>query len=154
MKHLWIAVILVCSAAVGSLQAQDDAETVARELLTLTGAAKIGMQVMDQMISMQKHNLPDVPEEFWTNFMASVDQNELLNLLIPIYTRHFTVAEMKEVISFYKTPVGQKMVGKMPVIAQESIQAGQQWGMKLGMKVAEDLAKKGYATPQGAVKQQ
>ncbi len=38
-----------------------------------------------------------------------------------IYARHFTAAEMEDIVAFYKTPTGAKALHEMPKIAAESI---------------------------------
>lgn len=37
-----------------------------------------------------------------------------------IYARHFTVAEMGDILAFYKTPTGAKALREMPKVAAES----------------------------------
>ena len=37
-----------------------------------------------------------------------------------VYARNFTVDELRQLTAFYRGPVGQKYLEKMPVIAQES----------------------------------
>ncbi len=84
-----------------------------------------------------KASAPDVPPEFWDEFMKEVDPNELVNLTVPIYMRHFTEHEIQEMIRFYRTPTGQKLVQKQPQVMQESMQAGQLWAQGLAQRVLE-----------------
>jgi len=48
-------------------------------------------------------------------------------------------------IAFYESEIGKKMVEKTPIIMQQSMQIGQQWGMEMGAKIAmrmrEELSK-------------
>ena len=55
-----------------------------------------------------------------------------------------TLEDLKEIIRFYQTPVGQKFAKSTPLIMQESMQIGQQWGMKLGLEITKKLEEKGY----------
>ncbi|MGL6275643.1 DUF2059 domain-containing protein [Aeromonas dhakensis] len=41
-----------------------------------------------------------------------------------IYRKHFTEAELKELIAFYQSPVGKKSLDTMPAIFQESSLVG------------------------------
>ena len=41
-----------------------------------------------------------------------------------IYGKHFTHSEIKEILKFYDSPVGRKVVSKAPIIALGTIQAG------------------------------
>jgi hypothetical protein len=44
---------------------------------------------------------------------------------VPLYARHFTAAEIRQLAAFYMTPVGMKMVTVMPQIAVETMQLSQ-----------------------------
>lgn len=114
-------------------------EELARQLLAVTGAGAMGEQVMTQMIQAFQSSNPTVSHEFWDQFLAQVDLEELVELVVPVYVKHFTPEEMEATISFYSTPIGQSMLQKMPVVLQESMQAGQQWGLELGKRIAEEL---------------
>lgn len=117
-----------------------------QKLLTLTGSDQMAIQVMNQMITMFKQSSPQVPEEFWQEFMKEAEANvtELNNLVIPIYAKYLSHEEIKELIGFYETPVGQKILKVLPQIMQESMVAGQQWGQQLGEKVVTKLKEEGY----------
>ncbi len=99
---------------------------------------------MNQMLIPMKQAIPDVPDEFWTKFLAKVDANELVELIVPIYAKHFTHDEIKQLLAFYQTPLGQKMIANQPAIMQESMEAGQEWGGQLGRQVAKELEAEGY----------
>ena len=47
-------------------------------LLELTGSAKIGIQVMSQMIASYKQAMPNVPDDFWTELMSEIDEKSLI----------------------------------------------------------------------------
>jgi hypothetical protein len=74
--------------------------------------------------------------------------NELIEEIVVIYTTNFTVAEMKDIIAFYRGPTGQKFLAKAPIIAQQSMAAGQKLGAKIGRetqsRMIEELKKKGH----------
>jgi hypothetical protein len=120
---------------------QPQAEALARELMRISGAGAMGKQVMVQMIAVFRQNTPGVPDEFWTEFMNSVDPHELEELVVPIYVKNLSVEEMAAALEFYKSPVGQSLLQKMPQVMQESMSAGQQWGEKLGKAAAEKIQK-------------
>ncbi len=42
-----------------------------------------------------------------------------------IYSKHFRTDELREIVIFYKTPVGQKAISKIPLIIQESTENSQ-----------------------------
>jgi len=115
-----------------------------RRLLVLTGSAKIGIQVMGQMLQMQRRSNPEVPNDFWNEIMRVVDPDELIDLIVPIYDRHLSHEDIKGMIRFYESPVGKKLVLVQPLIARDSMSAGQQWGMAIGRKIIQKLQAEGY----------
>jgi hypothetical protein len=70
--------------------------------------------------------------------------DDLVTLLAPVYEKHLTEADLNEVIKFYNTPAGKKLAQKNPAIMQDSMVAGQTWGMKVAEKVQAKLKEKGY----------
>jgi uncharacterized protein len=125
--------------------AQKDSSGIhARQLLELTGSGKGGIQMMNNMIASFKTTFTEVPVEFWDEFMKEANPTEMVDLLVPIYTKYYTDAELMQLLAFYKSPIGQKVIEKLPLISQDSYKVGEEWGRKIGEKVAERLKDKGY----------
>jgi len=147
-RHIAIfALCLIWTAGSALAQTQSGAgssEKAVRELLNLTGAGKLGVQIAQQLLGSFKKTMPNVPPAFWDEFMKEVDTEAMIRLIVPIYAKHFTVDEINGMIAFYRTPLGQKLTRELPSITQESMAAGQQWGAELGRRVAERLKAKGY----------
>ena len=123
-------------------------EELARKLIELTGGGSLAKQVMGQMLDAFRTSNPSLPEEFWTELMASVDEEELVGLVVPIYVKNLTVDEMQAAIAFYSTPHGKSLVNKLPVIVQESMTAGQKWGEQLGRQIYEKITKYKQSHPE------
>ena len=104
-------------------------------LLELSGVTELAVQTMVNMMESFKEMLPEVPDKFWTDFMAEIDKAELIALYIPIYDRYYSHNDIKELIIFYKSPVGKKILRVSPYVLQESMQAGEEWGEKLADRV-------------------
>jgi hypothetical protein len=109
------------------------------ELLNLTGSGNIGVQVINQLLPSFRSSAPEISDEFWDRFSASVNPDELMKLIIPIYAKHFSVDEIERIIAFYKTPTGQKFIREQPVILQESMVAGGEWGQSLAKRLLEEI---------------
>jgi len=124
-------------------QASSKTENI-KKLLELTGSAKLGVMIADNFIKNFKSNYKDVPDDFWIEFKKQFSSDALINMLIPIYEKYYTDDDIKQLIAFYETPIGKKVISTMPLVVQESMQAGQIWGQKIGEKVVEDLKAKGY----------
>ena len=55
-------------------------------------------------------------------FRSEVDLVQMMEtIVIPIYSKHFTESELRDMISFYRTPTGQKMIRTMPDVVVESM---------------------------------
>ena len=96
----------------------------------------------------------NIPQTAWDDF-ARIGSEEFKKSLsdleepvIAIFDKNFTDDEIKQLIAFYKTPLGQKVVTEMPVVMQQSAQLGQTWGAQVGERVAERIRaaakQKGY----------
>ncbi len=110
-----------------------------RRLMVVSGTNNLAVEMMNQMIAVFQQGNTYVPDKFWKDFMSEVDPNELIEMCVPSYDKHFTHDEIKQLIAFYETPLGEKLVKTQPVIMQASMAAGQQWGDKLSERVLEKL---------------
>jgi uncharacterized protein len=138
-----IGVIGMLAGAASAQQTQKQPETPKqkdiRHLLKVTGSGELGQQVMTQMIGNMKRTLPNVPDQFWTDFMKEVHTDELVDLIVPVYDRNLSQDDVKELIRFYESPTGKKFVSVLPKITQESMVVGEKWGRDLAMKVYKKL---------------
>lgn len=142
MKKILLAILLATS--VFSFSQTDKVEKDIRELLVLTGSAKLGKQVANQMFDSFEKMYPQVPTEFWDEFKKEMKTDDLINLMVPIYKKYYTDKDIKSLIKFYKTPIGQKTISVMPSVTQDAMVAGQTWGQEIAMKVLEKMKEKGY----------
>ena len=139
------AVIAILFLSSLTVSAQDSTKIRhIRQLMEVTGAAKMGNQMITSMISSYKQSIPDVPADFWDAFIKEADMSQLMDHIIPIYAEQFTDDDIQQMLAFYQTPIGKKMIEKMPIILQQSMQLGGQWGKQLSEKVLEKLKQKGY----------
>jgi hypothetical protein len=139
---LWCVAAL--AAAEGANAPADDAEHQAkladiRQLMLSTGADKLGVQVMQQMIPALKQAIPDAPDEFWERFAKKVDPNDLIELVVPIYDKHLSHEDITAALAFYRTPAGERTIAVMPQIMHDCMAAGQAWGAKLGRQAAAEV---------------
>ncbi|UCH49311.1 MAG: DUF2059 domain-containing protein [Betaproteobacteria bacterium] len=130
-------------------------------LLEVTGALNIA-KMMSEAVTRQMTNAisqarPDIPAEAMnivaeeTNAVISeamVAKGGFIDLIIPVYAKHFSTDELDALIAFYESPVGSKTVRVMPQITREAMQIGQAWGQSLGPTIVERVKvrfeEKGY----------
>jgi hypothetical protein len=65
--------------------------------------------------------------------------NELSDAIASIYASNFTAEELREIIAFYHTPTGQKLLARQAVIAQQSMTAGQELGRAVMKDVMQQM---------------
>jgi len=109
-----------------------------RKLLDLMGTSAIMQQTM---LNMEKNIKPMVvrslPEGeyrdqlvdlFFERFHAKLDTQKLVDMAVPIYDKYFSDEDIKGLIQFYQTPLGQKTVKALPQLTSELTDTGQQLG--------------------------
>ena len=113
-----------------------------RRLLEVTGARALMTQVMTQMSDSLRPTmvqaLPpgDYREQlvdlFFEKFRSKLNAQLLLDLAIPVYDKYLSEDEIKGLIQFYATPLGQKALRVLPKITSEMQMQGQQLGQRIG----------------------
>jgi len=58
------------------------------------------------------------------DILSVMPLDEMENAIVAIYQRHLSKADVDEMIRFYSSPTGQKLIHEQPRIMQESMQAG------------------------------
>ena len=110
-----------------------------QKLMELMGTKAMGQQMMQTMEETLNAVGSPVAEDFFKDFMSEVNFDELVELTIPIYEKHFTHDDIKQMIAFYQSPIGKKLLKKMPVIMQESMAVGIAWSQKLSEKLLKKM---------------
>lgn|SRR5690348_3868296 len=144
MKKILIVLSFFVSSNFVNAQIDSGRAAHVRELLEITGSAKLGIQMINSLINTFEQQNPDVPAEFWNGFKKEVNTSDLINIIIPIYTKYYSDDDILQLIQFYKTPLGQKVIEKLPLITRDSYSAGAAWGKHLAEKLIEDMKSKGY----------
>ena len=114
-----------------SISQEDNYKGLLTDFMKAQGQFETFNATIDQMTSMMGVTLnEDEKVEFTNDVMSS-----LIEMLMPIYKKHFTEQDLNDAIELFKTPIGKKISEKSPIIAQESMQASMQWGMELSTKL-------------------
>jgi hypothetical protein len=141
-----IGVVALSLALLSPGPSQDEAavkkQKTIRELLAQTGAANLGKEVFAQMGAVLEKSMPGEFKDFWKEFTADVKVEELEDLIVPIYDKHFTQEELEGILEFNKTPLGQKIIRTMPDVMKESMAAGADWGRGLATRAMERFQEK------------
>jgi uncharacterized protein len=79
-----------------------------------------------QLNAEQQQILDDMRGELVGMLREQLDWSTLEPILIDVYRRTFSTAEVNGMVEFYSSPTGQAVVTKMPVAIQQMMQAMQQ----------------------------
>jgi len=136
----------LCLASYVCHAQQTETEKDILRLMEVNGSTANYDLVYDQMVSQFKMMKPNVPQLTWDMAKKDVFDKEIMYLkkdLIPVYAKNFTPEEVKQLIAFYTSPLGLKLVDGTTKISKESMKIAQPWGMSLAGKIQGYLAEKG-----------
>lgn len=145
MKKIIFLLGFICLSTVATLSAQSDITKDIRQLFKVNGTEGMYKDAIVNMLDMMGESYPmteDIKKEFVKEFTTDESIEEMMVILTDIYKNHFTQAEIKEMIAFFETPVGKKMAKEQSAIMVESMSAGQEWGQKIGLKIAQKVQEK------------
>ena len=152
------AVAFACLAVGGLAQAQTPgAIAAAKELVTLKGGNSMFAPLIPGVIERVKQTFVPTNPQLIGQLNEVGDQlkkeyapksAEIDNEIAKVYAQHFTEAELKAIIAFYKSPVGHKMLTEEPKAIEQSLKGAQDWAAKFSEVVLErfrtEMKKKGY----------
>jgi len=124
-------------------------EADVRRLLELTHAGELATQTMNAMEANMRPLMIDAFPKgeyreklislFFDKFHAKLDVQQLVDMAIPAYKKYYSDEEIKQLIAFYQTPLGQKMLDVAPKLVAETQAAGQTWGAQLGRECMQEV---------------
>ncbi|HET8839270.1 MAG TPA: DUF2059 domain-containing protein [Flavobacteriaceae bacterium] len=120
--------IIVTAFLVGFTAFSQENETYKADALEL-----VKLQTKGQFEVMLEPFLQMIPAENQKAFMADVKSKlpRLYEQIAKIYMETYTHQEIQEIMDFYNSPVGQKLIQTSPEITKKSMQAAQSWGMEM-----------------------
>ena len=144
-----ILLLVVVMGGIAMAVQSDETATVSKsddiqKLMELMDAKAMGLQVMQTMMDSFNAVGSPVADGFLKDFMSEVNFDELVELTIPIYEKHFTHDDIKQMIAFYQSPIGKKLLKKQPAILKESMAVGIAWAQKITEKLIEKMRDEEY----------
>ena len=152
---------IMLAAAGMSAQAQQpsaSAIATAKELITVAGAttlfAPLISGVVEQAKNLYLQQDPGLAKDL--NEIATQLRNdlqprftELTDEVARLYATNFTDQELKDILTFYKTASGKKLLNEQPKLVDSSMKFAQEWANKLSdqvvVKMRDELKKRGHA---------
>lgn len=140
MKRTLAVAALSCSIALSVTSAKDNppSEGSIKRLLEVGQVHKLIDTMMAQMdsylkqvlqqVTQDQHITPEIQKdidrrqaEMMAGIQEVLDWNKLEPLYVRVYQKSFTQGEVDGLIAFYKTPTGQALLTKMPVVMQNTM---------------------------------
>jgi len=92
--------------------------------VTMTAAAEqmknnLPELMRQQNIEVPKEQLDAMAEDIFRDY----PMKQVLDSMIPVYQKHLTKVDVTNILAFYQTPTGQKMLNEMPEMSKEAMQA-------------------------------
>ena len=132
------AAVCACLAPFAARAQQPSAAAVAlaRDVIVTKGAASMVEPLVHGVIESVKNSFvptnPNLMREL--NDVAAVlhkelegKRSEVLDQMARAYAAHFTEQELKDMLVFYKTPLGQKLTREEPAAIEDGLKRAQQW---------------------------
>jgi hypothetical protein len=155
-----IAVALVVASSTAHAQQQQPSPAsllVAKQLVTVTGATALFNPLIAGVVEQAKNlylqqnpglakDLNEIANKMRKDLQPRL--SELTNEIARLYATHFTEQELKDILAFYRSPSGKKMLAQQPNVVDASMKFAQGWANKLSeqvtAKMREELKKKGH----------
>lgn len=109
----------------------------------------IGDAVAGFRSQLTKQGMPsDKADRFLAEFRDALESEAqtLVDDIIRVYADRFSDAEIEDLIRFYKSPTGQKLVALQREISQEQTLAVARWILTAAQRAAENLAAENSAS--------
>ena len=145
-----VLVLVTCGATPAKAPGTKQADI--RKLMDMVGVSGLALQMADILTQSTFQAVraadPGVPER-----AAEVIQREVrgvmashmegpkgfVSMIVPIYDKHFTHQEIKDLIAFYGSPTGKKAIAVLPQVMEECATLGQQWGQSLAPELDQRI---------------
>ncbi len=157
---VYFAIVTLLGASPAATQpapAPADSLAAARELVVTMRASDQLKTILPLLMQQLKpaivQNRPEVAKDYdaMIPHMLEIMNSKLTafaEAVAGIYAHNFSADELRQVTAFYKSPIGQKFLEKMPVITKESLTMGNKFGQEIATelrnRMIEELRKKGH----------
>jgi len=103
----------------------------------------INLSIMNHMA----RSSDNFPEEFWQEVKKEFKKEDFLRATAyPVYDRHFTHEEIRQMLQIYQIPVMQKYLEKQSTLLKETSLLAMKWGYTVGEKIQRRMEEK-YGNP-------
>lgn len=140
MKRIVCAAVLACSLG-GNVFAQDVEDGLAREILDITGEADTALAAISEMMPLIESSVrqayPDLSTRQYMQIMRvyseefASSRDDFVEVFVEVYTDEFDESELRALLEFYHSEIGQRWAQALPRIQEQAARAGEQVGMNV-----------------------
>jgi hypothetical protein len=158
-RPLWAGAVCLSLAAMSPAAMAADAAGIAtaKQILSMTGATAVFNPliagVVEQARLLYLGQNPALAPDL-NQIAAQIRKDlqprfsELTDEIAKLYADAFTDSEMKEILAFYQSPIGKKLIEVQPKMTEASMNFAQNWANKLSEEVTarmrEELMRRGH----------
>lgn len=154
---LALTLIFAGPAAMAQTKPSPAALATAKELITTTGATALfnpliaGVVEQAKLLYLQQNpglskDLNDITSKMRTDLAPRF--HEIADEVARLYAVNFSEQELKDILAFYKSPAGQKVLQQQPRVVDSSMKFAQTWANTLSeevvAKIRDELKKRGH----------
>ena len=152
------AALALSSPSAFAQQPTAAATASAKEIVSVSGATQMfsplvaGIVEQAKLLFLQQNpalskDLNEIAAKFRAELTPRLEE---LNVeMARLYATRFNDQELKEILAFYTSPAGKKILNEQPKIAEASLAFAQEWATKLSddvvAKMRDELKKRGHA---------
>jgi hypothetical protein len=148
---VWVSLLLLMPFFVTAAQPEptpsNPKEALIRDLLKTVGTTDLMEQMKRQIFDSFRKMAPSAGDDIWRELERRFDVNELTEKLVPIYDKYYSAEDLKGIVQFYRSPLGQRVLSTMPKVLSESMAIGQEWGRRKGEEIEKELRSRKLISP-------
>jgi hypothetical protein len=152
-----LAAVVFGGPAIAQSQPSAEAVETAKQIITLKGGENIFNTLIPGVIEQSKYmfeqqnpNLGNPLREVATKLRNELAprQAELNSEVAKVYASRFTEKEIKDLLAFYQSPLGRKLIAEEPRALDQSMTYAQDWARRLSdevvVKMRAEMKKLGH----------
>lgn len=137
---------------------QSDSFQLARDVVVASGATRafegVVPSILQQSLGVFVQQNPDLQKELTESIKSIAPEfekrvSEIIDIVARVYASRFSEGELKDILAFYRSDSGKKLVTLLPNVLEESFAKTQEWGGKISeeivLRLRAEMKKKGHA---------
>lgn len=150
--------MLACAPAARAQEPSANSIAMANEIIDIKGSMTLFEPLIPGVIEQSKNTLLQVNPNMFKDLtdVAAILRKEyaprlssLRQEIVKLYATRFTEPELKEVLAFYKSPIGKKVLSEEPGFVDRTMTTAQDWAIKLNEEAVQrfraEMRKRGHA---------